>query len=174
MVSYPQSCEEMLKDKYFCKDQCTHAPFSSSSVYLMNALLVAVYVTRMTQKSGAGSNNHSRRVTGDRSEMWAEWGLSLMDPWISRRWSVFPEISRRFGSRATELGIWASAPFQGALSFFTKREGRLSMGRGGGELTGSLLFIARIRGHAALGAGMAPMPGLANQSQGGVSQGPAH
>lgn len=63
--------------------------------------------------------------------MWAEWGLSLMDPWISRRWSVFPEISRSFGSRAAELGSWASAAFQGALSFFAKKEGRLGMGWGG-------------------------------------------
>lgn len=61
--------------------------------------------------------------------MWAEWGLSLTDPWISRGWSIFPEISRRSGSRAAELGIWGSAPFQGALSFFAKREGRLGMGR---------------------------------------------
>lgn len=79
------------------------------------------------------------------------------------------EITEGFGSRATELGIWASAPFQGALSFFAKRE-EAGYGPGRGELTGSFLFIARIRGHAALGAGMAPMPGLANQSQGDVSQ----
>lgn len=55
----------------------------------------------------------------------------MTDPQISGGWSIFPELGRRFGSRAAELVVWASAPFQGALSFLAKRMGRLGIGRGG-------------------------------------------
>lgn len=79
---------------------------------------------------GAESNSYTRIVIGESSKMWAEWSLGLTDPWISRGWSISPEVGRQFGSRVAELGVWASAPFQGALSFLAKREGRLGTGKG--------------------------------------------
>lgn len=84
----------------------------------------------MTQNLKTGSSSYTQEVIREISKMWADWGLSLTDPWISRGWSLSPEVGRRFGSRTAELGIWSSAPFQGALSFLAKREGRLGMGKG--------------------------------------------
>ena len=43
---------------------------------------------------------------------------------------AFPEVGSRSGSRAAEVVVWASAPFQDALSFLAKRKGRLDMGKG--------------------------------------------
>lgn len=92
-------------------------------------------------------------------------------PWIPSGWSIFPEVSTRFGSRAAELGIWASASFQGALSFLAKREGRLGMGRGADRFSSIYSWDLGSRGP---GYWDGLMPGFASQSQGGWPQGPAH
>lgn len=103
--------------------------------------------------------------------MWAEWGLDLTDPWISRGWSIFPEVSSRLRSRAAELGIRASASFQGALSFLAKREGRLGRGRGADRFSSIYSWDLGSRGSGCWGG---LMLGFASQSQGSWPQGPAH
>lgn len=127
---------------------------------------------QMTQKSGGvGSSSYTRIVIGERNKMWAEWGLGLMDPWISRGWSIFPEVGRRFGSRVAELGIWPLHHFKAPFHSWPRGRGDWVWARG---LTDSHLFIAGILGSWGPGRWDGPMPGLASQSQGSWPQGPAH